>query len=249
MIKTDLHTHTVYCDGNNTPEEMILSALGKGFDCIGFSGHSYTFFDERYCMSKSGTLLYRDEIASLKKKYRGRINVLCGIEQDYYSEEKADGYDYVIGSVHFLKMGDDYLPIDNTLEIQKESIAKYFGGDSLAYAEKYFETVADVYDKTKANIIGHFDLLTKFCDVEKIFDRDHPRYINAWKNAADRLLKTPVIFEINTGAISRGYRKDPYPDYQIIKYIKNNGGRFILSGDGHSTDAIGFSFSDFEYLL
>ena len=40
-----------------------------------------------------------------------------------------------------------------------------------------------------------------------------------------------------------------YPDFDIIKYIKENGGKLILSGDSHSADAIGFAFSDYEYLL
>ena len=39
----NLHTHTTYCDGRDTPVEMIESAIAQGFDSIGFSGHSYTF--------------------------------------------------------------------------------------------------------------------------------------------------------------------------------------------------------------
>ena len=49
--KADLHTHTSFCDGKNSPEEMVRSAVEKGFDVLGFSGHSYTPFDETYCMS------------------------------------------------------------------------------------------------------------------------------------------------------------------------------------------------------
>ncbi len=33
------HTHTTYCDGKNTPEEIVLCAIEKGFTSIGFSGH------------------------------------------------------------------------------------------------------------------------------------------------------------------------------------------------------------------
>ncbi len=35
----NFHTHTVFCDGRNTPEEVVLSAIEKGFSAIGFSGH------------------------------------------------------------------------------------------------------------------------------------------------------------------------------------------------------------------
>ena len=41
MIRSDLHMHTIYCDGVDTPEDMILTALEKGLTAIGFSGHSY----------------------------------------------------------------------------------------------------------------------------------------------------------------------------------------------------------------
>ena len=51
MIKIDLHIHSTYCDGKSTLRESVDSAIEKGFATIGFSGHSYTFFDESYCMS------------------------------------------------------------------------------------------------------------------------------------------------------------------------------------------------------
>ena len=36
MIKQNLHTHSIYCDGNNTIEEMALEAIQKGFTVLGF---------------------------------------------------------------------------------------------------------------------------------------------------------------------------------------------------------------------
>ena len=39
------HTHTTFCDGQNTAEEVVLSAIDKGFSSIGFSGHGTTPFD------------------------------------------------------------------------------------------------------------------------------------------------------------------------------------------------------------
>ena len=52
-MKRDFHVHTTFCDGINTPEEIVISAISRGMDKIGFSGHSYTFFDEEYCMKKA----------------------------------------------------------------------------------------------------------------------------------------------------------------------------------------------------
>ena len=48
----ELHCHTVYCDGKNTPEEMVLAAIENGMHALGFSTHSYTSRDLTYCIRK-----------------------------------------------------------------------------------------------------------------------------------------------------------------------------------------------------
>ena len=101
----DLHTHSTYSDGKASPEEVILAAIQKGLSEIGLSDHSYTFFDESYCMKKDRIASYKAELAALKKKYAGQISVLCGVEQDAYSTESTVGFDYAIGSAHYLKVG------------------------------------------------------------------------------------------------------------------------------------------------
>ena len=79
--------------------------------------------------------------------------------------------------------------------------------------------MGDVYNKTKFDIIGHFDLVTKFNADGSLFDTNDPRYISAWKNAADKLIATPAVFEVNTGGMARGYTKTPYPEKSIIDYL------------------------------
>ncbi len=244
----DLHVHTSYCDGNDAPEAIVLEAIRSGMDCIGFVGHSYTFFDESYCLTKKKSIAYRNEINALKEKYRDKIKILCGIEQDFYSEESTENYDYVIGSVHYIKIGDEYTPVDENEQITRQTVKKYFGGDFIAYAEKYFDTVKDVAQKTKCDIIGHFDIITKFNEGDRMFDTSDPRYITAWHNAVDLLLRSSKPFEINTGAIARGYRSFPYPAEDIIKYIKAHGGALLLSSDSHSRDTLCNDFDKYGYL-
>lgn len=249
MITKDLHTHSTFCDGNNTPEEMVLSAIEKGLKTIGICTHCYTFFDTSYCIKKEAVPRFLAELHYLRAAYSDRIHVLCGIEQDYYSEESTDDFDYVIGSVHYLRCGVDYVPVDETPEILTDGADKYFGGDIYALCEQYFRTVADVVNRTGCDIIGHFDLISKFTERSDLIDTHHPRYVAAWKAAADELLKTGVPFEINTGAISRGYRTTPYPSAEIIDYIKAHGGKLILSSDAHSADAVAYQFDQYESLI
>ncbi len=240
----DLHTHTVFCDGHDTPEEMAASAAARGLDCLGFSGHSYTSFDESYCMSKNGMEEYRVRVASLREQYRDRMNILCGVEQDFYSDEDTDWCDYVIGSVHYLLIGSRYYAIDETPETLFEAV-RALGGDIYDLAGEYFRTVSRLVEKTHADVIGHFDLISKFNGDGSLFDESDPRYASAWRSAADELIKKCVPFEINTGAISRGRRHVPYPAPMMTKYIARRGGRFILSSDSHSKDTLAFGFEDY----
>ena len=249
MINKDLHMHTAYCDGTGAPEDMILSAIDKGLQTVGISGHSYTFFDTSYCMQKADIPRYIAELRYLRAKYYDRIHVLCGVEQDYYSDYPTDEFDYVIGSVHYVKLGEEYVPVDESVELLLSAAKRYFDGDIYALCEAYFATAADVVNKTNCDIIGHFDLISKFTEQTDLIDVNNPRYVAAWQKAADELLKHNVPFEINTGAISRGYRTEPYPSADMIAYIRERGGRFVLSSDAHSIDAIAYRFEEYEALL
>ncbi len=238
----DFHTHTYYCDGKNSLEEMVKSATDKGMRAIGFSGHSFTEFDQSYCMSEESTQKYIAEIKALKEKYRGKLDVYCGIEKDYYSDIDTSPFDYVIGSVHYVKKGEKYLDVDMSEEDFCNSVSQVYGGDFYAFCKDYYKNIADVYNKTKCDIIGHFDLVTKFNEGNKLFDETNKRYVALAINAVDELLKNNVIFEINTGAISRGYKTAPYPARFILERIFEKGGSIILSGDTHSADTLCYAF-------
>ena len=238
MKKINLHSHTTYCDGVNGAEEMIQAAISKGFDVFGFSGHSYLDFDDSWCMSEENTKLYKEEIKTLRDKYESQITVLCGVEQDYLSNTPTDDYDYVIGSVHVIHKGDKYISVDYTADHLIEHIDSCYNGDALSFAEDYFSLIGDVHNKTKCHIVGHFDLLTKFNEKAQIFDISHPRYKVAEDAALSKLLSQKVIFEVNTGAISRGYRTEPYPSRETLCKINAAGGKVIISSDTHSTDTV-----------
>ncbi len=232
-VPSSYHTHTVFCDGRDTPEELVQTAVALGCPAIGFSGHSYTAFDERYCMSEDGTAEYRRQVTALKEKYAGVIRILLGVEQDYYADAPTDGYDYVIGSVHYVLRDGVYLPVDESAELQQQIVREHFGGDFYAFAEAYYALVGDVYDRTGCTIVGHFDLITKFNENGVLFDQKHPRYRAAAGAALERLLAAPVTFEINTGAIARGYRTTPYPEPWMLQRIRAAGRPTVRTSDCH----------------
>ena len=246
-MRQDLHTHTTFSYGQNTPEEMVLAALEMGLERIGFSDHSPTFFDQSYCMKDEDA--YKECISALKEKYKGRIDILCGIEQDYYSDASTEDYDYVIGSVHYLKLGEEYVPVDETPALLVRAAEQYFDADIYALAERYFETVEKVVKRTGCDIIGHIDLIAKFQGQTPLFDIGHPRYMAAWRRAADACLATGKCFEINTSPLYRGALTHPYPAPPILDYLYKNGAKFILSGDCHNTKMLGFAFDKYQKYI
>lgn len=95
MILSDIHVHTTFCDGKNSAEEMISEAISKDFVSLGFSGHSYTSFDDGWCMSEEDTEKYIETILSLRKKYSGTIDILLGTERDFFADEDRHTYNYI----------------------------------------------------------------------------------------------------------------------------------------------------------
>ena len=248
MILSDFHVHTTYCDGKASPEDIVRAAIALGMKKLGFSGHSYTPFDEEPCMSPQNTRLYVQEIRRLSEKFRAQITILCGTECDYYSQIDRADYDYVIGSVHYIECNGTFLHVDHTPEMLRQAIDESFGGDPYALAEHYYSLVANVVAKTNADIIGHFDLVAKFNAAGSFFDESNTRYVEAAFSALDTLLKTGKPFEINTGAVSRGYRPFAYPSLQFLKYIAQRKGSVILSSDSHRKETLMFQFREYEAL-
>ncbi len=242
MRPVTFHVHTAFCDGADTPEALAERALELGCEAIGFSGHSPTAFDLSYCMTDDAA--YRAAVRAVKERYKDRLRVYLGVEQDFYAGTSTDEYDYIIGSVHYLLKNGKYLPVDDGRQIQIDAVSDGYGGDWYAFAEDYFRTVARVYEKTGCDIIGHFDLLTKYNGGGALFDEGHPRYLAARDAALEKLLKAPAAFEINYRPVVTGGRKDPYPAPDVIDALLKAGKPLVYSSDCHDKKDLLFGFDD-----
>lgn len=249
MSPSNYHTHTTFCDGENTPEEMVQKAVALGCPEIGFSGHSYAPYDTANCMSQAGTEEYRQCVLALREKYRGKIVIRLGVEQDYYAPAPKQRYDYVIGAVHYLQpLENVFFPVDQSEETLCRGVMAYYGGDFYAMAEDYYDKVARLYQKTGCQVVAHFDLITKFNEQNRWFDTSHPRYRNAAMRALHALAASPVVFEINTGAISRGYRSEPYPEPFLLDAIRKANRAVMFSSDSHRADTLLFGYEKYLEL-
>lgn len=248
--KQCLHTHSTFCDGKDTLEEMVKSAIEKGFDSIGFSGHSYMDIYAEFSMTPEKAAEYKVEIKRLQQVYGDKIRIFCGLEKDNYTKACTAGYDYLLGSVHCVQYGEQLVFVDWTADKAWDAIRNVFGGDGLAYAEAYYEAIADLPNHGSFDILGHIDLVTKFIEKHPdMFDTTHPRYRAAVIKAAEALVGKVKYFEVNTGAISRGYRTTPYPDPFIIKEMKRLGFGAIISSDCHDRNFLDCAYDEAKRLL
>ena len=243
LTKSNLHTHTTFADGKHTAEEVVLSAIDAGMEVLGFSEHSFHANPAIFGMqSPELQQEYCKEIERLKSVYADRIKILRGIEQDSFSGVPTDVYDYVIGSVHYVYLGGEFCCVDLSAQTTLDAIKTHCSGDPMVYAKAYFEAVANVEKDTQCDIVGHFDLLTKFNEQTAIFDTSDPCYIKAGLEALDALLEKDVIFEVNTGAMSRKYRTTPYPAPIFLHRIAEKRGNVVLTADTHHKDNLTYGF-------
>lgn len=242
---SSVHVHSKLCDGKNTLDELAVTAWKAGLKTLGFSGHSHTPCDIEYCMTQSRTALYRAQVAKLKERYAGKMDILCGLEWDLNSDDDPAAYDYTIGSAHYVrgpKTGRyyeiDFRPADLAACIQDD-----FDGDGLAVVEAYFRNVEQVVAH-KPTILGHFDLIKKINGGNKFFDEDAPRYQAAAGAALEAAAAAGVVMEVNTSGVYRGYRKDFFPGEALLRRWRELGGEVVITADAHEAKALTFGYEE-----
>ena len=238
MLRANYHTHTVFCDGDNTAQEMVDRALELGFLHLGFSGH----MDEEINMDWPA---YQTEVARLRERHADRLDILCGVELDtLYDPSCCPGAEYVIGSTHYLdvQVEGHSRAIDYSAEVSQRICDECFGGDWYAMCRSYFELEASVYDRTHCTFVGHFDLIARFNDQMHTFDEEDPRYQGPALEAMEHLVRQGVPFEINCGAHNRGRKEELYPRRSLLRALHDFGGQILINSDAHQADCLNGSF-------
>lgn len=234
--------HSTWDDGRSTVEEMILASRAAGLTSVGVSVHCPMPFPNDWECPAARLPDYRAEVRALAAKYAASLRVYLGIEWDVCAGTlDLSPYDYVIGSVHELPVCG-HASVDADPETTARMLAEGFGGDADAAAEMYFAEMDKVAARPEVSIVGHFDLITKFDEQLGFFDENSPRYRRAAERAMEKLVRAGKIFEVNTGAISRGYRTTPYPSARWLSLLHEMGGRVTVSADAHHVSGVTCAF-------
>lgn len=258
--KTDrynFHTHTQFCDGRASMEEMVNGAISSGLKYLGFSPHSPIPIESKCNMSKAGVSSYIAEISRLKDLYGDKIEIFAGMEVDFLGENWGPSIDYIknlpldfrIGSVHFIKnQKGEYVDIDGRPESFIVKMADCFDNDIRYVIERFYAQTLSMIEAGGFDIIGHFDKIGLNASKYAPGIDNERWYVDLVNDTINAIRKAGLIVEINTKHYSAYQRL--FPDKRYIKDLISAGIPLIVNSDAHYpelTDAsrdVGLSLLD-----
>lgn len=251
---TDYHVHLRPDERENTAgrfftaanaERYRETAAERGIAELGVAEHVYRFsaaleiwdhpFWRRYAT---------DDLDAYCAFVREETDLRLGIEMDFVPgrEDRIASlldrrdWDYVVGSVHFLR--------DRSLDTEDYSV--WGAGESAERVwRRYFETVAESARSGLYDIIAHPDLV-------KVWGRDAPRpdgdLRRYYEPAVEAFADAGVAVELSTA----GWRKpvgEQYPAVPYLEMLVDAGCPLALSSDAHVPEQLGFEYERALALL
>lgn len=233
----DYHVHTEMCGhARGTVEEMVESAIEKGFARIGIADHMPLLYgtNPHLAMAPEKMPEYVETVLEVKERYRGRIEVLLGIEADYHGPTQAERvemlgkypFDYIIGSVHIL---GDWI-FDSPMDVER-----YDEIDLDEFYLDYFREVLALVETCVYDIVGHADLAKKF-DKRASID-----LTSRYRKVLFAMKRRGVCFEVNTAGL-RWPVQEIYPEPSFVAIGVELGVPVTMGSDAHGPEDVGRDF-------
>ena len=247
---SSLHTHTVFCDGRDDIETMCRTAFEKGLSAIGFSSHApiekaglktYWHMDEKRLKD------YKDEVLAARRRWKGKIDVYLGLEQDYIkglrsahdSDVKELELDYIIGSIHYISSPHGTLfTIDGSKDEMDKIILEDFKGNSGAVINAYWDALAEMIALGGFEIIGHLDLIKKNNVNNCWFNLESKSCVQRLEEIVQAIASAGLVVEVNTGGLNRGYFAETCPSPAVLGILKKYNVPVIITADAHNAGDI-----------
>ena len=165
-----------------------------------------------------------------------------GVEADYLPghEDRVgsflDGrpWDYVVGSVHFLR--DEALDLHG--EPDWEAWDVWRSGDPDKVWARYFETLGEAARTGMFDILAHPDLVKVWGSGVPRPDGDPRRF---YERAMDGIAASDVAIEVSTAGLRKPVR-EIYPAADFLEMCLDAGRPVALSSDAHLPDQVGFEY-------
>lgn len=260
MIRSNYHTHSTFCDGANTLEEMVQAALGAGFTDLGFSSHFPLPYENDWTMVSSDLEDYQAAVRSLKEKYQGALAISLGTEIDYllelgdyssFANESLSHFDYIIGAVHTMGLRPNgcHGDIDGPYEDFVLGFNEIYGGDPKKLVRAYYRAIGEMAVKCRPQIIAHLDIVKKNNVDDRFFNEEENWYKEAVEEALDAIVAACSIVEINTGGMPRYGERCLYPHPWIMERLREKKIPITVSSDSHQIATINYYFTEIKCIL
>jgi histidinol-phosphatase (PHP family) len=239
MIKpiVDYHMHTPLCGhAIGQPEEYAGHAVKIGLEEIGFSDHAPMVHREMPGITMNIKQLpeYYRIMETVREKFKGSLQIKIGIEADFIPgfESKTKAilddfpYDYVIGSVHFIKDWGFDNP-DERDQWGQQDINRVY--------RDYYELLRGCARSGLYDIMAHVDLVKKFGH------RPSEDMSDEIRKTAKVFKETRVAIEINTSGLRKPVG-EMYPSPDALRIYHEEGVPLTFGSDAHDPKDVGTDF-------
>lgn len=233
----DLHVHTHHSiDSQEKIEAYCQMALQSGVDCVCFTDHVDNNPNDigvgYYHVEK-----FFSELDAARKKYRGKLLLLAGIEfaephqyRTILEQYAAQPYDMIIGSLHFWYR--DLFPSDMLAQEINTSVCY----------EHYWTAMKSAAASGGFDVLGHFDFPKRYYH-QLLYDRE--TIYDIMKKAVDN----GIVLEINTSSLRREC-SETMPGDELICLYREAGGKYVTVGsDAHSAPELAADRTAAEKLI
>ncbi len=226
LIQANYHTHTRRClHAGGTDEEYVKEAIRNGYEVLGFSDHCPWKYATDYVPKMRMRLEqfddYQSSILALKKKYEGRIEILLGLEAEYFPQYMDWLLDFVIEKqVDYLIFGCHYHQSDET--------GRYFGRIAREGFDTYIQAVMDGLETGMYSYLAHPELPLRSLDWDDGMTEGFTR-ICRYCAAHD----IPLEYNVLGLPLARRTGREGYPHHRFWKIAGDCGCRAIIGMDAH----------------
>ena len=249
---SNMHTHTLFCDGKDDIETMCRAAFEKKLCAIGFSAHApiekQIGMESEWNLKDEKVDQYVEEVLAAKKRWLGKLEVFLGLEADYIKGARSPldkditslNLDYIIGSVHYLIPENGAAPftVDAPLHEFEKGLKEGFNGDAQELMRCYYDAVAQMVTEGGFDILGHADVIKKNCLGKNYWpqEAENSRHLEiARLIAAGNVNKnTNIAVEVNTGGINRKKINEVYPSLSFLQLVREYEIPVIITSDAHN---------------
>jgi histidinol-phosphatase (PHP family) len=252
-VLTDYHVHLRPDEDGSTAERYFTAsnveryreaAEERGIEELGVAEHIHRFVQSLDVWQHPWYRYWaRDDIDEYCDFVRG-AGLKLGIEADFLPgrEDRVQNllegrdWDYVVGSLHFLR--DDALDLHGEPDWAAWDIWR--GGDPEKVWRTYFETLGEAARTGMFDILAHPDLVKVFAGRVPVPEGDLRRF---YERAMDGIADSDVAVEVSTAGL-RKPAGEIYPAPAFLEMCLEAGRPVALSSDAHLPEQLGHRYED-----